>query len=129
MKSKSSYSFFFVILEKLNKGKGEEGIENRYGLAIDMYCHRIKKYIGAYIAVIGKIDAIIFTGGVGENAKEIRKRVCDGLEHLNIIIDDIKNENCTGKEITRINSNLTNLSIFVVPTNEELEIAQQSSKL
>ncbi|HIJ90175.1 MAG: acetate kinase [Desulfobulbaceae bacterium] len=94
-------------------------------LAITMYCYRIKKYIGAYYAVLGGLDGLIFTGGIGENADFIRAACCEGLAHLGLKMDNGKNlgrpEGCSAME-----SKDSRARILVIPTNEELEIAEQT---
>jgi acetate kinase len=100
----------------------------RSQLAIDMYCYRIKKYIGAYCAVLGRVDALVFTGGIGENAALIRKLCCEGLDNLGIVIDNQKNEVCSGK-LSEIQGEKSSIKILVIPTNEELEIARQTYEL
>jgi acetate kinase len=97
-------------------------------LASSLYAYRIKKYIGAYAAVLNGLDAIVFTAGVGENDKEIRRRVCSNLQFLGIHFDAEANETATSgiREINRPNSPV---KILIVPTNEELEIAQQCYEL
>lgn len=94
-------------------------------LALKMYTHRIKKYVGSYIAVLGKVDALVFTAGVGENSDFVRLHVCEGLENLGIRIDAKKNIG-RKKEAIAIHQNGSPVKILVIPTNEELEIAQQS---
>ncbi|RJQ55797.1 MAG: acetate kinase [Nitrospiraceae bacterium] len=94
-------------------------------LAIDMFCYRIKKYIGAYHAVLGRTDAIVFTGGIGENAGLIRARCCEGLEAFGIKIDEQKNASSSGAA-HEINKADAKVRILVIPTNEELEIAGQT---
>ncbi|UCG08415.1 MAG: acetate kinase [Desulfobacterales bacterium] len=94
-------------------------------LAIDMYCYRIKKYIGAYGAVLGRVDALVFTGGIGENAADIRAGACRKLALLGIEVDQTKN-NTVSNEIFEIQSNNSSVKILVVRTNEELEIATQT---
>jgi acetate kinase len=94
-------------------------------LAIEMYCYRIKKYIGAYNAVLGDVDALVFTGGIGENAADIRARSCEGLSKMGIEVDENKNNEKTTK-IREIQSNRCSVSILVIPTDEELEIAEQT---
>jgi acetate kinase len=97
-------------------------------LAIEMYCYRIKKYIGAYLAVLGKVDALIFTAGIGEHSPEIRRIVCEGLENLGIKLDGIKNfENRDG--IRELHTNESNIKILLVPTNEELKIALATQEI
>ncbi len=102
-------------------GRGND----RAKLAIEMYCYRVKKYIGAYAAVLGSVDAIVFTGGIGENAFMIRQRSCEGLEHLGITIDNAKNEAAVGN-IAEIQKDGAPVRVLVVRTDEELEIARQT---
>ena len=97
-------------------------------LALDMFAYRIKKYIGAYSAIIGKLDCIIFTGGIGENDIDTRKRCVQDLDNLGIELDTIKN-NQRAKEILNITSKDSKVKILVIPTNEELEIAMQVNSL
>lgn len=94
-------------------------------LAIDMFCYRIKKYIGAYYAVLGTVDAIIFTGGIGENAVETREQICSGLEALGIVMDAAKNS-APSRAIREVSADTSRVKIMVIPTNEELEIAEQT---
>jgi acetate kinase len=94
-------------------------------LAIDMYCYRIKKYIGAYCAVLGRVDALVFTGGIGENAADIRAGACHRLAHLGIEVNQNKNNTCS-KEICEIQSNNSSVKVLVIRTNEELEIARET---
>jgi acetate kinase len=93
-------------------------------LAFDLYAYRIKKYIGAYAAALNGLDAIVFTAGVGENASDIRKRVCTDMQFLGIKMDEAKNE-IRSSEIRAINTPESAVKILVIPTNEELEIVQQ----
>lgn len=93
-------------------------------LAFDLYAYRIKKYIGAYAAALNGLDAIVFTAGVGENASDIRKRVCADMQFLGIKMDEAKNE-IRSSEIREINTPESAVKILVIPTNEELEIVQQ----
>jgi acetate kinase len=97
-------------------------------LAIDIYCYRIRKYIGAYSAVLGQVDAIVFTGGIGENAALIRKHCCEDLDHLGIILDNRKNNDCS-PGVSEIQGEKSPVKILVIPTNEELEIAHQTHEL
>jgi acetate kinase len=97
-------------------------------VALDVYCYRIKKYIGAYFAALANLDGIIFTGGIGENAPTIRELCCQGLTRLGIEIDLEKNSE-TGKEIREINSSASEVRIMVIRTDEELKIAQETEKL
>lgn len=99
----------------------DEG-DPRAQLAMDMYCYRIKKYIGAYFAALGHVDAIVFTGGIGENSSIIRSGSCEGLSGMGIVMDEKKNERGSGRE-TEIQDERSAVKILVIPTNEELEIA------
>ncbi len=94
-------------------------------LAIAMYVYRIKKYIGAYAAALGRLDAVVFTAGVGENSAAIRTMVCDKLGILGIELDDTRNT-ALDRGTCSIQSEKSNVNILVVPTNEELEIAIQT---
>jgi acetate kinase len=107
------------ILERAAKG------DERAELAIQMFCYRIKKYIGAYHAVLGRLDAVVFTGGIGENAVAIRQRVCEGLKHLGIGVDSAKNNAARGS-ISEIQKDGQSVRVLVVRTNEEREIALQT---
>ena len=94
-------------------------------LAFEMYCYRIKKYIGAYFAILGRLDGLVFTAGVGENSSAVRLQVCQGLESLGIYIDSEKN-NTVIKSTTEIQLKTSPVKIFVIPTDEENEIARQA---
>ncbi len=102
--------------------------EEEAQLALDIYCYRIKKYIGAYIAAIGPIHAIVFTAGVGENSAIVRQMVCEEMTHLGIELDQTKNT-IRLDEIREVNVADSRVKILVTPTNEELEIANQTYQL
>ncbi len=132
---------FDEIEDILNKQSGLKGIagandmreiellatrgNQNAGLAIEMFCYRIKKYIGEYYAVLGRVDAVIFTGGIGENSIETRVGCCSGVEAMGIVIDKAKNASPsrTAREISAAESRV---KIMVIPTDEELEIAQET---
>ena len=95
-------------------------------LAIEMVCYRIKKYIGAYYAVLGRLDALVFTAGIGEKSPLIRAGACRGLSHLGIEIDPEKNCRKSRKAF-EIQSQGSTVRVLVIPTNEELEIAEQTA--
>lgn len=99
--------------------------DERARLALQMYCYRIKKYIGAYYAVLGHLDAVVFTGGIGENDAWTRAQSCAGMTALGIDIDSEKNLR-HGKSAFDISSDSSAVSILVIPTDEELEIALQT---
>jgi acetate kinase len=100
----------------------------RAKLAIEMYCYRIKKYIGAYAAVLGGLDVLVFTAGVGEHSPIIRELSCQGLEFLGIEIDRARNDALTGGE-GEISRKGAPVRIFSIPTNEELVIAREAERL
>jgi acetate kinase len=104
--------------------RAEEGDE-RSRLALEMYAYRIRKYIGAYCAVLERVDAVVFTAGIGENSAEIRARSCRGLSAFGIEIDPVRNAAAprAGPEIQREGGAV---KVLVIPTNEELEIAQET---
>ncbi len=107
------------IEEAANKGN------ERAKLALEMYYYRIKKYIGAYIAAMNGIDILVFTGGVGENACETRNHICSNMEALGIEFDNSRNDGIRGKE-AEISKAGSKVRVLVVPTNEELVIAQDT---
>lgn len=100
----------------------------RAKLAIDIFCYRIKKYIGTYMAVLGTTDAVVFTGGIGENAAQIRGMICENLTGLGIEIDRSVNEKTRGKEMD-ISTKTSAVKVFVIPTNEEAAIARDTYEL
>ncbi len=93
--------------------------------AFEMFCYRIKKYIGAYTAAMGGLDALVFTGGIGENAVEVRQEVCNDMKFLGIELDDLKNEN----NETVISTESSKVSVMRIPTNEELVIAMDTNRI
>ncbi len=95
-------------------------------LALDMFCYRVRKYIGAYAAAMGGVDAVIFTGGIGENSFMVRRGICRDLEYLGVEIDDAVNDATIGDE-GKISKGRT--TVLVVPTNEELVIAQDTKEI
>ncbi|MEV8037360.1 acetate kinase [Streptomyces sp. NPDC086182] len=97
-------------------------------LAFDIYIHRLKKYIGAYYAVLGRVDAVVFTAGVGENAAPVREAAITGLEELGLAVDGELNA-VRGGEPRLISPPYARVAVAVVPTDEELEIATQTYAL
>jgi acetate kinase len=94
-------------------------------LALDMYGYRLKKYIGMYRAVLGRVDALVFTAGIGENSPVVRACACADLDTLGVRLDPEKNE-AKGERIREIQADDSTVKVLVIPTNEELEIAQQA---
>ncbi|WP_129294134.1 acetate kinase [Streptomyces lydicus] len=105
----------------------DEGDE-RAALAFDIYIHRLKKYIGAYSAVLGRVDAVAFTAGVGENAAPVREAAVAGLEEMGLAVDASLNA-VRSDEPRLISPEYARVAVAVVPTDEELEIAQQTYAL
>ncbi|MFE5672272.1 acetate/propionate family kinase [Agromyces sp. NPDC056523] len=105
-------------------GAAESG-DARAELALEVYCHRIRSYVGAYAAQLGRVDAIVFTAGVGENAAEVRRRALAGLEGFGVEIDATRNSE-RSREARTISAEGSRTQVLVVPTNEELEIARQT---
>jgi acetate kinase len=129
----------------LNKHSGMQGIsgissdmrdiitESQRGnrsalLALEVYCYRIRKYIGAYAAAMGGLDALVFTAGVGENSPAVRRKCCENLKFLGIQIDDEKNEEAIRVE-REIQTDDSPVKVFSVPTNEELVIALDTKRV
>jgi len=100
----------------------------RAQLAIDIFCYRVRKYIGMYAAVLKGLDAVVFTGGIGENAPEIRAKICGDLVTLGIDVDVAKNQAIVGRE-GRVSPNTSRASVLVIPTNEEEAIAKDTYEL
>ncbi|MER7516303.1 acetate kinase [Streptomyces sp. NPDC126499] len=105
----------------------DEG-DQRAALAFDVYIHRLKKYIGAYYAVLGRVDAVVFTAGVGENAAPVREAAVAGLEELGLAVDADLNA-VRSDEARIISPEYARVAVAVVPTDEELEIARQTFAL
>ena len=100
---------------------GEAGAE----LALEIYAHRIRHYVGAYFALLGGLDAVVFTAGVGENSADVRARVIAPLAHLGLTLDEARNA-ASGGGSRHISVQGSAVSVLVIPTNEELEIARQA---
>ncbi len=109
------------IIKTMNEGN------ERSKFAFEVFCYRIKKYIGAYAAALGGLDVVVFTGGIGENSFEVRKEVLSNLEFLGIDIDDEKNLLKGGERL--ITKNDSKVKVFVIPTNEELVIALDTAQI
>jgi acetate kinase len=139
----SSLGMSFAEIDKLlNKQSGLLGltgqndlrdIEEQYAqgdadaqLALEMYAYRIKKYIGAYMATLGRVDALVFTAGVGEKSDVVRGLSCAGLDNLGILLDTEKNLSGAAGPVTEIQATGSPVKILIIPTNEELEIAIQA---
>ncbi len=99
--------------------------DRRVRLAIDVFCYRARKYIGAFLACMGGADAVVFTGGIGENSPQIRAGICAGLQWAGLQLDDARNQETNGRE-GKINTEDSRLQAYVIPTDEELLIARDT---
>ena len=97
-------------------------------IALDIYCYRIKKYIGAFFAALEQLDCVVFTGGIGENSPLVRKYCCLGLQRLGIEIDEKKNNEGNKKNFL-ISSMKSKVKILIIHTDEELKIAKETKKI
>ncbi|HEX7401647.1 MAG TPA: acetate kinase [candidate division Zixibacteria bacterium] len=130
----------------LNKHSGLQGISGISGdmrdilkesgngnanaqLALDVYCYRIQKYVGAYAAVLGGLDALVFTAGIGENSPVVRKKCCENLGFLGIQIDEEKNDQAKGPQPDEIQTDDSRVMVLRIPTNEELVIALDTKRV
>ncbi len=111
-----------------NMRKQAEAGNERAKLAFDIFCYRIKKYIGTYTAVLGELDAIVFTGGIGENSPDVREQCCADLTQIGVSIDHEVNVK-TNRIEGLITSADSRVKVYVIPTNEELAIAQDTFAL
>jgi acetate kinase len=100
--------------------------DRRARLAIDIFCYRARKYIGAYLAALDGADAIVFAGGIGENAPAVRERICAGMQWLGIEADPARNAMLHGGAEGRFDRDGSRVELWVVPTDEELLIARDT---
>ena len=106
--------------------EAHENDDRRARLAIDIFCYRVRKYIGAYLATLGGADAVVFAGGIGENAPEIRAQICTELGWAGVQLDDAANTRLVGGSEGRITTEASRLAVWVIPTDEELLIARDT---
>ena len=106
-----------------------EQSDRRVTLAIDMFCQRVRKYIGAFLAEMGGADAVVFSGGIGENSPAIRARICQGLEWLGLSLDAGQNERAVSGAAGTISTSESRLQAWVIPTDEELLIARDTARV
>jgi len=102
--------------------------DRRVRLAIEIFCYRAKKYIGAYLAGMGGADAVVFTGGIGENSPDVRARICSGMEWAGLHLDSAKNQETIGRE-GQISTGDSKLLAYAIPTDEELLIARDTVRV
>src|SRR5687768_8935271 len=103
--------------------------DRRARLAIEIFCYRVRKYIGGYLAAMGGADAIVFAGGIGENSPEIRARIVAGMEWAGLALDPAANDRTSGGAEGRISRDGGTLAAWVIPTDEELLIARDTARL
>jgi acetate kinase len=106
----------------------KEHDDRRVRLAIEIFCYRARKYIGSYLAAMGGADAVVFTGGIGENAPEIRARICTGMEWAGLQLDETKNQQTVGRE-GEICAEKSKMLAYAIPTDEELLIARDTVRV
>jgi acetate kinase len=109
--------------------EAHEHNDRRARLAIEIFCYRVRKYIGAYLAALGGADAIVFAGGIGENSPEIRARICEDLAWAGLTIDPLANGLLVGGREGRFSTDQSTLAAWVVPTDEELLIARDTFRV
>ena len=114
-------------MRELLAEEAEHG-DRRARLAVDLFCYRVKKYLGAYLAAMNGADAIVFAGGIGENSPDVRARICTGMDWLGIALDPEKNASITGTE-GRVDRDGSRLELWVIPTDEELLIARDTWRI
>jgi acetate kinase len=102
--------------------------DRRVRLAVEVFCYRARKYVGAYLAAMGGADAVVFTGGIGENSPDVRRRVCSEMEWAGLHLDDRKNQETVGRE-GLISTEDSRLLAYAIPTDEELLIARDTVRV
>ncbi len=107
--------------------KAADGGNQRAALAIEVFCHRARKYLGAYLAIRGRPEAIVFSGGIGEHSERIREKICADLEWIGIELDRARNQ--AAHDESRISTDSSRIAIHVIPMNEELYIARAALRL
>jgi acetate kinase len=106
----------------------KEHEDRRVRLGIEIFCYRARKYIGAYLAAMGGADAVVFTGGIGENSPDVRARICAGMEWAGLCLDPAKNQETVGCE-GKISTEDSKLLAYAIPTDEELLIARDTVRV
>jgi len=115
-------------MRELLEEEAEKG-DRRARLAVEIFCQRVKHYIGAYLAEMGGADAVVFTGGIGENSPVVRERICRGLDRLGLQLDPERNARLAGGQMGEISREGSALRALVIPTNEELLIARDTYRV
>ncbi|MFS8086850.1 MAG: acetate kinase, partial [Acidobacteriota bacterium] len=109
--------------------EAHEHNDRRARLAIEIFCYRARKYIGAYLAAMNGADAIVFTGGIGENSPEVRANICEELSWLGVQVDAERNNAHTSGREGQISADQSRVGVYVIPTNEELLIARDTVRV
>src|SRR5215213_4984089 len=109
--------------------EAHESGDRRARLAVEIFCYRVRKYVGAYLAALGGADALVFTGGIGENSAEVRARVCEGLAWMGVELDATLNEQAVARRERLISREGSRLAVYVIPTDEELLIARDTVRV
>ena len=123
LKGLCGYSDFRDLIAQIEKGN------KNAKFAVDMFCYRVKKYIGAYSAVMNGLDFIAFTAGIGEHTPEVREKVLSGLDYLGVKFDKELNKNAKNGEIVKISTDDSSVKVYIIPTNEEIVIARETVRL
>jgi acetate kinase len=123
-KESGVYGISGVSNDNRDVAAAAEAGNHRAQLAIDMQRYQILKFVGSYVAAMNGVDAIVFTGGIGENDGELRKYVCENLAYLGVKIDNEKNA-IRGEEV-KISTDDSKVNVYIIPTNEELAIARDT---
>ena len=111
-------------MREMQQAAGEGN--NRALLALKTYCYRVRKYLGAYVASMGGLDAVVFTGGIGQGSAEVRALALQGLECMGIVLDEQRNRDARGfAEVCRISADDSKVTVLVVPTDEERMMARR----
>ncbi len=97
-------------------------------LAVEMFCYRVRKYLGAYLAALGGAQAVIFTGGIGEHSPDVRAKVCADMDWCGLALDAELNDRARGHE-SLISARSATIQAWVIPTNEEMVIARETARL
>ena len=109
--------------------EAHEHDDRRARLAIEIFCYRARKYIGSYLAAMNGAEAIVFTGGIGENSAEIRTRICSELIWMGVELDAELNSKNGADKGGRISTDNSRVAVYVIPTNEELLIARDTVRV
>ena len=109
--------------------EASEHDDRRARLAVEIFCYRVRKYIGAYLAALDGADAIVLTGGIGENSPAVRARILEGLQWMGIELDAARNEGMVGGREGQVTTDGSRLQAWVIPTDEELLIARDTVRV